>query len=77
MNFSKKYIKKTIIIILNLIVSFSLFSQKRNCGTMEYLQKEIEKNPLLEQKMIQMEKQTRNWIKENSGLSLVSKTSLI
>ena len=72
MNFSKKHIKTTIIVILNLIVSFSLFSQKRNCGTMEYLQKEIEKNPLLEQKMIQMEQQTRNWLKENNTNKLSS-----
>ena len=57
---------KNLLLLLFLTLYINCFSQKRNCGTMEYLSKQIEKNPMLIEKMQSDENKLQNWIKNNN-----------
>ena len=59
---------KSLLLLMFLTLYINSFSQKRNCGTMEYLSKQIEKNPMLIEKMQSDEIKLQNWIKFKSGI---------
>ena len=53
--------KKYFILLITLLFSIPLISQ-RNCGTMQYLQQQINENPSLLQKMHDNEVYLQNYI---------------
>ena len=57
--------KKIISIITLCLFTFSVYTQTRNCGTMEHLEFLKSEDPLLEAKMQKNEAMLQNWIKNN------------
>ena len=60
-----KTIKKLYLLIFSVFFVFSLCAQKRNCGTMQYLEYQIQKDSSLPKRMFANEQNIRNWIKSN------------
>lgn len=59
--------KPRLLLLLCLLMTSSLFAQQRNCGSMDYLQSQIEANPERAYNLQQIEKQTARWIANNQG----------
>ena len=59
--------KPRLLLLLCLLMTSSLFAQQRNCGSMDYLQSQIEANPERAYNLQQIEKQTARWIAKNQG----------
>ncbi len=56
--------KKIILVIFSFLFSYSLVSaQKKECGTMEYLEYLKRQDPKLENLMLKNEQAIQNWIK--------------
>ena len=58
-----KAIKFFFLFTLIFVFNYHLSAQKRNCGTMHYLEQEMKKDPSLAQKMYNNEINLQNWIK--------------
>jgi hypothetical protein len=72
---------KKYILALSFALVLSLLSKAQNsveskCGTMDYLQKQKEADPELEQRMEIQEKQLQKWISENSKETLNKKSTI-
>ncbi|NNL15264.1 MAG: zinc metalloprotease, partial [Flavobacteriaceae bacterium] len=52
------------------LVSVSLFAQQRNCATMEVLERKLQKDPGMAQRMAQIEAHTQNYIQNASNFSV-------
>ncbi len=52
------------------LVSGSLFAQQRNCATMEVLERKLQKDPGMAQRMAQIEAHTQNYIQNAPNLSV-------
>jgi hypothetical protein len=60
--------KKTFLLMIAIglsLFSIDTFAQSEKCATMKILEKRIQQNPALKQKMEQSEIQTQNWISSN------------
>ena len=69
--------KKIILVTISFLFSYSLVSaQKKECGTMEYLEYLKTQDPKLENKMLKNEQAIQNWIKTH-GSSKSTKTTII
>ena len=69
--------KKIILVIFSFLFSYSLlFAQKKECGTMEYLEYLKTQDPQLENLMLKNEQAMQNWIKTHPS-SKSTKTTII
>ena len=69
--------KKIILVTISFLFSYSLVSaQKKECGTMEYLEYLKTQDPKLENKMLKNEQAMQNWIKTHPS-SKSTKTTII
>jgi hypothetical protein len=54
--------KKIILVTISFLISYSIVSaQKKECGTMEYLENLKSQDPKLEDKMLKNEQAMQNW----------------
>ena len=60
--------KRLLLSFSGLLLSIVMMGQ-RNCGSMDYLQQQIEKNPARALQIEQIEVETQKWIKEHAGES--------
>jgi hypothetical protein len=69
--------KKIILVTISFLISYSIVSaQKKECGTMEYLENLKSQDPKLEDKMLKNEQAMQNWIKTHAS-SKSTKTTII